>query len=61
MRCPYCRSKERISRSRIRINEVVWLVFLRRPYRCRECDTRFFRFVRLRPADAGSGTTVVTN
>ncbi len=43
-RCPVCRSTQ-VRRSRMEWLEMLALLVLLRPYRCRDCQKRYFGFV----------------
>ena len=47
MQCPHCSTKSQIKYSRLHGWELLWLIVLRRPYRCLRCGLRwngFWRF-----------------
>jgi hypothetical protein len=44
MHCPHCYAKDQFNLSRFRGLDLVMLLLLHRPFRCRVCRTRFFGF-----------------
>jgi transposase-like protein len=44
LKCPHCNSRY-VHRSRLRVYDLVLLLLFLRPYRCEDCDRRFYGFI----------------
>jgi len=57
MHCPRCREADAIRRSHHRMQDWLFAVIGLKPYRCLNCDRRFYSWRRLRPRHSGGIAT----